>query len=658
VRRVDAPYALAAMTRPFVRLTLLRDTRRWFGFALSWMLLALSLASVSAPATASAAASPQTASGKLALQQCTDSSNDSCQIVVMNADGTGAQPLTRHGSNIDPSWSPDGSRLVFASNRTGRWQLFTVYADGSHLKQLTFNASTNSHPAWSPDGSSIAFSSNRSGNADIWVLNLSGGLTQRTTNAASDFEPAWRPDGWDIAFTSNRSGRDQIWATSAHGLGGKGFRITSDAATDTDPQWSPDLQTVVYTSNAAGNNDVWKQPQSGDATNLTTNPASDQVPAYSPDGSQVVFESNRAGGSHLWEMQADGSSPVEVTSGSNVESHAIWAPATCDGTWKVEPSLSPSWTGNTLNGVWAASPTDVWAVGVRYNEEIPLLYHYDGYAWSSVTPPTEGILSGLRIISGDSPTSIWALGYYLDSHRKQHTYTVHYNGTRWSIVPSPDGLGTLTDGPEGVWATLTATDQHTGEAITTIYERQSGAWVKMPAPTAGGEPLPVSAIGGDSPTDVFAVGGGQGASANHGIVAHWDGSTWTVVEDASRFGYQDALEGVAASSPSDVIAVGGEQNFDLIASWDGSSWTETRGIGVPPLGAVAGSLVTGAWAIGRGGVFFVEHWDGTSWTAATLPHLDYRDDLEGVTLASGQAWAVGLGETFDGYETTLIERYC
>jgi TolB protein len=94
-------------------------------------------------------------------------------IVVMNVDGSGKRELAPSPFDERSSrWSPDGSRVVFWSWRTGSPQIYVINADGSGLRQLTDNLAYNVFPSWSPDGKRIAFESDRMGNFDIWVMEV------------------------------------------------------------------------------------------------------------------------------------------------------------------------------------------------------------------------------------------------------------------------------------------------------------------------------------------------------------------------------------------------------------------------------------------------------------------------------------------------------
>ena len=93
----------------------------------------------------------------------------------MNPDGTGLKNLTDHpGSDEQPGWSPDDSKIVFQSHRDGNWEIYIMSTDGSNQRRLTDSLGDDVEPAWSPDGTKIAFTSNRSGNQEICTMNTDG----------------------------------------------------------------------------------------------------------------------------------------------------------------------------------------------------------------------------------------------------------------------------------------------------------------------------------------------------------------------------------------------------------------------------------------------------------------------------------------------------
>ncbi|MFB3901909.1 MAG: winged helix-turn-helix domain-containing protein [Acidobacteriota bacterium] len=120
-------------------------------------------------------------------------------------------------SDDNPQFSPDGTRIAFASNRTGYFEIFVCNSDGSRLRQVTWLKAESGSPTWSPDGRQICFDS-WNHDAEIYVVNAEGGTPRRlTTHPAADVTPTWSRDGRWVYFSSNRSGRYEIWKTTVAG---------------------------------------------------------------------------------------------------------------------------------------------------------------------------------------------------------------------------------------------------------------------------------------------------------------------------------------------------------------------------------------------------------------------------------------------------------
>jgi dipeptidyl aminopeptidase/acylaminoacyl peptidase len=123
-------------------------------------------------------------------------------------------------SELNAQFSPDGSRIVFESTRSGNQELWVADSDGQNALQLTaLNGRVGGTPAWSPDGQSIAFDwRGEDGRGDIWVVSAHGGAPFRvTTHPADDLVPSWSRDGRSIRYGSTRTGRYEIWTVSPHG---------------------------------------------------------------------------------------------------------------------------------------------------------------------------------------------------------------------------------------------------------------------------------------------------------------------------------------------------------------------------------------------------------------------------------------------------------
>jgi len=161
----------------------------------------------------------------------------------------------------DPYWSPDGSQLVFTSDRGGVGHLWIMPAEGCEPVQLTFGNRPDMHPCWSPDGARIAFESTRSGNQDIWVVAASGGEPRQiTVDGHRDESLDWSHRGNRITFDSNRSGSWDIWTI---GLDGSDPVRLTNHGSNTGPAGSPDGAWIAFTSDRSGTVDLWMTPSDG-----------------------------------------------------------------------------------------------------------------------------------------------------------------------------------------------------------------------------------------------------------------------------------------------------------------------------------------------------------------------------------------------------------
>ena len=136
------------------------------------------------------------------------------EIWVMDADGSNPKKLTDHG--MDPSWSPDGRQIAFASRRDGIFQIYAISSDGSNLRRLTKHNAEDSNPAWAPDGGSIVYISATGDDRRGLFLMAPDGSDQHglAHSKHQDFcFPSWSPDGKTIVFSAlNRLGSQGIVA--------------------------------------------------------------------------------------------------------------------------------------------------------------------------------------------------------------------------------------------------------------------------------------------------------------------------------------------------------------------------------------------------------------------------------------------------------------
>jgi Tol biopolymer transport system component len=176
-------------------------------------------------------------------------------IYLIRPDGTDLSRLTdsndisRDGNLV---WSPDGKQLAYSSGRDGNIEIYILDVakafqgmDASQQLTDSLPPTRNLVGSWSPDGSRIAFSSDRDGNTEIYLMNADGSNIIRLTNdPASDLEPSWSPDGKLIAFSSNRDGNIDIYVMDVNAAiqsAGNAYvwRLTDHPGDDVGPAWRP-----------------------------------------------------------------------------------------------------------------------------------------------------------------------------------------------------------------------------------------------------------------------------------------------------------------------------------------------------------------------------------------------------------------------------------
>jgi len=266
------------------------------------------------------------------------SRTDGGDIYAMNADGSGTAARLTTSSALDeqPSWSPDGSKIAFASDRNNSkgsvLDIFVMDANGTNVRRLTFAGGDDTAPAWSADGSKIAFQSKRDGNPEIYVMNNDGtGQRRLTFNTTQDAEPAWGagPNAQKITFLSNRTNAIlNVWVMDSSGANQR--PLTSTAQPDGTPSFSPDGTKILFASKRGSNGgtvfDIYTMdPSTGTILQrLTNSKGGDFEPSWSRDGTRIAFTSLRDGNQEIYTMNAAGSDPLRLTTNAAIDHQPDW----------------------------------------------------------------------------------------------------------------------------------------------------------------------------------------------------------------------------------------------------------------------------------------------------------------------------------------------
>jgi hypothetical protein len=372
------------------------------------------------------------------------------------------------------------------------------------------------------------------------------------------------------------------------------------------------------------------------------------------------------------------------------------------GSWQKVISPNVSGTNpveNELLGVDAISENDIWAVGWAKDPNAPsfvkqtLIQHFDGNLWSIVPSPNppNDVISELHSVSAAAANDVWAVGSSHSGGPPGRTLIEHWDGTQWSIVPSPSpdtqlnelhGVAALS--ANNVWAVGYRGGTHNETPLETLILHWDGtSWHQVASPNVPGGANQLSGITAISANDIWAVGSAGGAP----LAMHWNGNAWSVFPMQVSSGLSgERLTAVSGTASNDVWVVGQgkgfftNQTFAKIRHWDGTRWTQklcyAASASNPPQGyegeggpdayftGVAAAASNDVWAVGANGSGpFILHWDGRAWTAVTHPRVFPNSAvLRAVAISSGgTAWSVGLEIDFNSgpatTKRTLINRY-
>lgn len=236
-----------------------------------------------------------------------DYSNRYAQIHLLHRDRDWRYTLTPgRAGNYQPDWSPDGTRIVFSSNRDDNREIYTMTMTGADLQRLTHDDALDDQPVWSPDGRAIAYSSNRGGSRDIFLMRADGSQQRNLSpHPAIDTRPHWLPDG-RLAFVSDRTGTFDIYILDVQT--GDLQRLTNGVFNYRSAVWSPDSEQIALMVGGGVNAEiVLRETFTGVTRQLTDNSVLDVPVGWLPAGNRLIFQSRRNGQRAVYTMNPDGS---------------------------------------------------------------------------------------------------------------------------------------------------------------------------------------------------------------------------------------------------------------------------------------------------------------------------------------------------------------
>ena len=268
------------------------------------------------------------------------------QIYLLDLAVNGATQITNMPNGAcQPSWSPDGLRLVFISPCKGmddiyfNASLYIINADGTGLTPVPPSTGGDFDPAWSPDGKTIAFTSLRTGQMEIFTVSVDdlSNITQITKGAAKveARQPSWSPDGTQFVYTVKRVGVYQIWIMNADGTEPVQIVRSGQAYNDYLPAWSPNGEVIIFNQRCATTFcnpyliTVSSIDRSGSqGKRMQINVVTIENVHYSPDGFYLTYEGVVEDNNvDIFYMTTAGGGRERITTDPEDDFHAVWRPA-------------------------------------------------------------------------------------------------------------------------------------------------------------------------------------------------------------------------------------------------------------------------------------------------------------------------------------------
>lgn len=383
------------------------------------------------------------------------------------------EPPAGYNGDAYISFSPDGARLAFARAQFFAGDIYTIPVAGGEPTRITSDDAVIYGLAWTPDGTELVFSSDRGGrNSNLWRIPAAGGTPTLVAGigenvhelsfarqgdrlayaqSSGDFNiyrleltsqnggrrgagapvsfiastrieqnPQFSPDGRRIAFMSNRSGSDEIWVCDAEGK--NPTQLTNLGSHSAGASWSPDGRFIAFSSLANGNADIYViSADGGSPRRLTTDPSAEFVPSWSRDGRWIYFASNRTGRSEVWKMPAAGGAAIQLTQGGG-----------------QNPVESPD--GRTVYYLRGPGEPGLWQVSTEGGEETRVLEARVGAGnWAVVA-------RGIYFLTSQPRQAQYTLGFF-DFATRQTTQITTLEGPRGTFQ-----ISGLTFSPDEHWA--------------------------------------------------------------------------------------------------------------------------------------------------------------------------------------------------------------
>lgn len=258
-----------------------------------------------------------------------EASGEKTDVYLMDVQGTNAVQVTHDGAVLGPlAWSPDASKLLYASKKSGRPELHFVNIREGSTKEITNLPGISLGATFFSDGKNLLGAAKISGSIELIRLNLWGRVADKVSLGGGDKTfPSLSPDEKQVAFTLQTTIGSAVYLANAEG--GVPRKLNDDDKTNcTTPAWSPTGTYVAFSCEQQGARQIFIRPPDGGPVMQITFSGTNETPTWSPDGKALAFSSSetKSGPRHISIFSLQGVRSWQVSTAKHDQSFPAWSP--------------------------------------------------------------------------------------------------------------------------------------------------------------------------------------------------------------------------------------------------------------------------------------------------------------------------------------------